>query len=226
MFRVEDLLDLSQCPCPELFPSSEYVWEALKQLPELARQKATKPQQHCKIIGAPFIGEGVSIGKGTVVEHGAVIQGPSVIGEDCEIRSSAYIRGNVIVGNDCVLGNACEFKNCVLFNNAQVPHFSYVGDSILGYKAHLGAGVVLSNFRSLKGNITVKHDGKSLDTGLRKFGAILGDGADIGCNCVLNPGSIIGRNSILYPNVLWRGVCPADHIVKLRQQHEIVVRRK
>ena len=151
---------------------------------------------------------------------GAVIKGPTIIGENCEIRSSAYIRGNVITGNGCVLGNASEFKNCILFNHAQVPHFSYVGDSILGHKAHLGAGVVLSNLKSTTGNVKVN----DLDTGLRKFGAIIGDEADIGCNCVLNPGSVIGRRAILYPNVLWRGVCPAGKVVKLRQVCEMTDR--
>src|SRR5207249_1465157 len=149
---------------------------------------------------ANFTKDGKILGKGTVIEEGATIKGPAIIGRDCEIRANAYIRGNVIVGDGCVLGNASEFKNCVLFDGCQVPHFSYVGDSILGHKAHLGAGVILSNVKSIKGNVTV--DGK--DTGLRKFGAVIGDGADIGFNCVLNPGSNIGRNSILYPNILWR----------------------
>src|ERR1051326_2654038 len=225
MFRVNDLLDLSQYPCPELFADSEFVWEALKRLPDFVK-KRMKPSRHGTLVGTPYIAGDVMIGKGTIIEHGAVIHGPTIIGDDCQVRSSAYIRGNVIVGNGCVLGNASEFKNAILFNNVQVPHFSYVGDSVLGYKAHLGAGVILSNVKSVKGNVTVKHEAKELDSGLRKFGAVIGDNADIGCNCVLNPGSIIGRGSILYPNVLWRGVCPANSIVKLRQQHETAVRRK
>ena len=223
MFRAEELLDLKEFAFPELFDGCEFVWDALKKLPEFAKQRvSTTATGYEATIGTPYIGENVVIGKGTVIEHGAVVKGPTIIGTNCEVRASAYIRGNVIVGDGCVLGNACEFKNAVLFNGAQVPHFSYVGDSILGYKAHLGAGVILSNVKSAKGNVVV--DGK--DTGLRKFGAVIGDGADIGCKCVLNPGSIIGRHSILYPNVLWRGVCPADSVVKLRQQHEIVVRKK
>jgi NDP-sugar pyrophosphorylase family protein len=224
MFRAENFLDLKQFPFPELFDGGENVWDALKKLPEFVKQQL-KPSRLGKILGVPYIADDVMIGKGTVVEHGATIKGPAIIGENCQVRSSAYIRGDVIVGNECVLGNASEFKNAVLFNNVQVPHFSYVGDSILGYKAHLGAGVILSNVKSIKGNVTVKY-GTDIDTGLRKFGAVIGDGCDIGCNCVLNPGSIIGRNSVLYPNILWRGVCPADSIVKLRQQHEIIVRRK
>lgn len=223
MFAVKDLLDLKEFAFPELFEGCEFVWDALKRLPEFAKQRCkTTATGFEATIGTPYIGENVVIGKGTVIEHGAVIKGPTIIGANCEVRSSAYIRGNVIVGDNCVLGNTCEFKNAVLFNGVQVPHFSYVGDSILGHKAHLGAGVILSNVKSTPGHVTVE----SKDTGLRKFGAIIGDGADIGCNCVLAPGSVIGRHSILYPNVLWRGVCPADTVVKLRQEHEIVARRK
>jgi len=224
MFRAENFFDLKQCSFPELFEGDEYVWNALKKLPDFIKQHL-KPARLCTTIGVPYIADDVYVGKGTVIEHGAVIKGPAIIGENCQIRSSAYIRGDVIVGNDCVLGNASEFKNAVLFNGVQVPHFSYVGDSILGFKAHLGAGVILSNAKSMKGNIAVKY-GNNIDTGLRKLGAIIGDGCDIGCNCVLNPGSIIGRNTVLYPNILWRGVCPADSIVKLRQQLETIVRRK
>ena len=221
MFRPADLLDLTQFAFPDLFERDANVWEALRRLPEFV-QHHLRPGQLGAVIGSAYIGEAVFVGKGTTIEPGAVIKGPAMIGANCQIRSNAYIRENVIVGDGCVLGNACEFKNSVLFNNCQVPHFSYVGDSILGAKAHLGAGVILSNVKSVTGNVTVE----KLDTGLRKFGAILGDGADIGCNCVLSPGTIIGRNSILYPNVLWRGVCPPDSIVKLRQQHEVIVRRR
>jgi NDP-sugar pyrophosphorylase family protein len=225
MFRTADYLDLTQFQFPELFHSCDHVWDALKTLPNFVRQQLKPGHRGAIIIGNPFIAEDVQIGAGTVIEHGAVIKGPAIIGENCEIRSSAYIRGNVIVGNKCVLGNASEFKNAILFNGAGVPHFSYVGDSILGHKAHLGAGVILSNLKSVKGNVTIKQV-TELDTGLRKFGAIIGDGADVGCNCVLNPGSVIGRRTILYPNILWRGVAPADSIVKLRQEQEIAIRHQ
>ena len=220
MFRPDDLLDLTQFAFPELFAADAEVWTALAKLPAFIPHHL-RPDNLGTVTGSAFIGPQVFIGKGTAIEPGAVIKGPAIIGAHCQIRASAYIRENVIVGDGCVLGNACEFKNSVLFNGCQVPHFSYVGDSILGHKAHLGAGVILSNVKAVKGNVTVA----KLDTGLRKFGAILGDGADIGCNCVLSPGTIIGRHTILYPNILWRGVCPPDSIVKLRQEHEIVVRR-
>lgn len=221
MFAPDDLFDLAQFPFPQLFANCRSAWDALGKIGEFTTRHL-QPGNHGKPIGAPYIAPDVFIGEGTTIEHGAVIKGPAIIGKNCEIRSSAYVRGNVIVGDGCVLGNASEFKNAVLFNGAQVPHFSYVGDSILGHKAHLGAGVILSNLKSTKGNVVVAGH----DTGLRKFGALIGDGADIGCNCVLTPGSVIGRGSVLYPNVLWRGVCPPDSIVKLRQQHDVVVRRK
>ena len=221
MFRPQDLLDLTQFPFPKLFDGCEFVWSALAKLPAFVQQNL-RPGNAGTVTGNVFIGPAVYIGAGTEIEPGAVIKGPAIIGANCQIRSSAYIRENVIVGDDCVLGNACEFKNSVLFNGCQVPHFSYVGDSILGHKAHLGAGVILSNVKAVKGNVKVG----TQDTGLRKFGAIIGDGADVGCNCVLNPGTIIGRHSILYPNILWRGVCPPDSIVKLRQEQEVVVRRR
>ncbi|MGA2605211.1 MAG: DapH/DapD/GlmU-related protein, partial [Verrucomicrobiia bacterium] len=150
MFRAEDFLDLKEFAFPELFDGVENVWDALKRLSAFLR-KHLKPARLGTTVGTPYIGEDVFIGKGTVVEHGATIKGPAIIGENCQIRSSAYIREDVIVGNDCVLGNASEFKNAVLLNGVQVPHFSYVGDSILGCKAHLGAGVILSNVKSTKG---------------------------------------------------------------------------
>ena len=132
------------------------------------------------------------IGEGTIIEHGAMIKGPAWIGANCHVRNGCYVRENVIVGDDAVLGNSCEFKNCLLFDGVQVPHFNYVGDSILGYKSHLGAGAILSNVKLDHGEIVIETDGGKVNSGLRKFGAILGDHAEIGCNAVLNPGSIIG----------------------------------
>lgn len=221
MFPTADYLDLTATQFPQLFADCNDVWDALGNIGTFI-QTHIRPGNAGKLLGQPYIAEDVQIGAGTVIEHGATVKGPAIIGANCEIRSSAYIRGNVIVGDGCVLGNASEFKNAVLFHGAQVPHFSYVGDSILGHKAHLGAGVILSNVKSIKGNVIVDQR----DTGLRKFGAIIGDHAEVGCNCVLSPGSIIGRGSVLYPNVLWRGVCPAHHIVKLRQSHDLVVRQR
>jgi len=224
MIRTTDLLDLAQFEHAALFDGCEFPWQALPRIKEYIRAHL-KPANRARLLGAPFVGPDVFVGEGTVIEHGAVLKGPAIIGRNCEIRAGAYVRDNVIAGDGCVLGNSCEFKNAVLFNGAQVPHFSYVGDSILGCKAHLGAGVICSNLKSVKSSVAVVWDGRQIDTGLRKFGAVVGDGADVGCNCVLNPGSIIGRNSVLYPTVNWRGVCAANLVVKLRQQQEIVAKR-
>ena len=223
MFKPTDLFDLSQTEHAALFDGCEHAWEAL---PKIADYVARQPRQSPpKRFPGASIGGNVFIGEGTVVEPGAMIKGPAIIGRNCQIRHNAYIREQAIVGNDCVVGNSCELKNALLFNGAQVPHFNYVGDSILGFKAHLGAGVILSNFKAFKGNITVPINGVPFDTGLRKFGALLGDGVDIGCNAVLNPGSIIGRHSVIYPGTNWRGYLPADSIVKNKAVVEEVARR-
>jgi UDP-N-acetylglucosamine diphosphorylase / glucose-1-phosphate thymidylyltransferase / UDP-N-acetylgalactosamine diphosphorylase / glucosamine-1-phosphate N-acetyltransferase / galactosamine-1-phosphate N-acetyltransferase len=169
MFRAEDFLDLKEFAFPELFDGAENVWDALKRCPRSSASTSSR-RGSARPWARRTLAKKVMIGKGTVVEHGATIKGPAIIGENCQIRSSAYIREDVIVGNDCVLGNASEFKNAVLFNGAQVPHFSYVGDSILGYKAHLGAGVILSNVKSIKGNVTVKHTGTTSTRGCANSG--------------------------------------------------------
>jgi len=153
-----------------------------------------------------------------------VIRGPAWIGRNCQIRAGCYIRENVLVGDGCVLGNSCEFKNCVVFDHCEVPHYNYVGDSILGHKAHLGAGVILSNVRLDRGEVIVR-DGVDLhSTGLKKFGAIIGDYAEVGCNSVVNPGTLIGRRSVIYPLTNVSGVIPADSILKNRQQQSLIPR--
>ena len=224
MYRAEDLFDLSQTEHAAIFEGCEYAWEALKKIKAYIAANL-RPAQYHRLEGEAYIGPNVFIGEGTVVEHGAMIKGPAIIGKNCQIRHNAYIREDVIVGDNCVIGNACEFKNALLFNNAQVPHFSYVGDSIFGYKAHLGAGVKISNVKLAPENVTVEKDGIPFDTGLRKFGALLGDNTDIGCNSVLNPGSIIGRGSMIYPNTSWRGFLPGNMIVKNQAKQDVVVRR-
>jgi NDP-sugar pyrophosphorylase family protein len=224
MFKPSDLFDLAQTEHSALFDQCIYAWEALKKIKEYI-QTNLRAELRNKCVGSAWIGTEVFIGEGTVVEDGAMIKGPALIGRNCQIRHNAYIREDVVVGDNCVIGNSCELKNALVFNDCQVPHFNYVGDSVLGHKAHLGAGVVLSNFKAFKGNITVEIDGKPFDTGLRKFGALLGDGADIGCNAVLNPGSIIGRGSIIYPCTNWRGILPANMIVKNRAAQEVAVKR-
>jgi NDP-sugar pyrophosphorylase family protein len=224
MFKPADLFDLKQTEHADLFDGCEYAWDALKKLKDYIKTNL-QPGLKNRCEGIAFIGDDVFIGEGTVVEDGAMIKGPAIIGKNCEIRHNAYIRDYVIIGDDCVIGNSCEFKNTLLFNEAKVPHFSYVGDSIFGYGAHLGAGVKVSNVKLMPGNVTVELDGVPFDTGLRKFGALLADNTDIGCNSVLNPGSIVGRGSVIYPCTNWRGILPANMIAKNKAGVEVVVRR-
>jgi NDP-sugar pyrophosphorylase family protein len=224
MFKPEDIFDLSQTEHAALFDGCTYAWEALKRIKEYVATQV-RPGLKNRCDGDAYIGDDVFIGEGTVVEDGVMIKGPAIIGRNCQIRHNAYLREDVIVGDNCVVGNSCELKNAVLFNGAQVPHFNYVGDSILGHQAHLGAGAVLSNVKSVKGNIFLVVEGQPFDTGLRKFGALIGDHAEIGCNAVLNPGSIIGRHAIVYPNVCWRDVLPANMIAKNKATVEVVTLR-
>ena len=222
-FTVAELFDLAQTEHAALFDGCNYAWEALKKIePYLA--KVTRQNPPPRFPGAS-IGDRVIIGAGTVVEPGALIKGPAIIGKNCQIRHNAYLRENVIIGDDCVVGNASELKNALLFNGVQVPHYNYVGDSILGHKAHLGAGAKISNVKLFPGNIEVEVDGVPRDTGLRKFGALMGDGAEAGCNAVLNPGSILGRGAVVYPNVFWRGILPANTIAKNKAVIEVVVKQ-
>ena len=181
MFRPADLFDLAQTGHAAVFTGCEFAWDALKRISGYVAANV-RPGLKNRCDGVAFIGQQVSIGEGTTVEDGAMIKGPAIIGRNCQIRHNAYIRENVVIGDHCVVGNSTEIKNSLLFNHAVAPHFNYVGDSILGHKTHLGAGVILSNFKSLPGNVTVEIDGKPFDTGLRKFGAMIGDGAEIGCN--------------------------------------------
>jgi NDP-sugar pyrophosphorylase family protein len=224
MFKPSDLFDLRQTDHAALFEGCEDAWDALKGLKAYVNAHI-RPSPHAHDQARVFIGEDVFIGEGTVIEDGVMIKGPAIIGRNCEIRHNAYIREHVIVGDRCVIGNACEIKHSLLFNQSVVPHFSYVGDSILGFKAHLGAGVKISNVKLIPGNIKVQKSNTPFDTGLRKFGALLGDHTDIGCNSVLNPGSIIGRNSVVYPNMNWRGVLPPNMLAKNKATQEVVVRR-
>jgi len=224
MFKPADLFDLNQTEHAAIFDGCKFTWDALKKI-EGYLAANLKPARHNSGAGRAFIGEKVFIGEGTVIEDGAMIKGPAIIGKNCQIRHNAYLRENVIIGDDCVVGNSTEIKNSPLFNHAVAPHFNYVGDSILGHKAHLGAGVKISNFKMFPGNIEVEMDGQPFDTGLRKFGALLGDGAEVGCNAVLNPGSILGRGAVVYPNVFWRGILPANMIAKNKAGIDVVVKR-
>jgi len=224
-----DYLDLTQTQASGLFEAGGEVWEVLPRIaPWLAENLA--PQNDGTFRGSArdsvWIGPQVRIGRGTVIFPGAIVMGPAWIGENCTIAPGCYIRENVILGNNVIAGNSCEFKNCVVFDRVETPHWNYVGDSVLGYRAHLGAGVILSNWRHDGGPVPVIDPAAGrIETGLPKFGAIIGDHADVGARAVLNPGSLIGRGSIIYPGVIWRGTLPAGKIVKLRQEQEVVDKR-
>ncbi|MDB6029050.1 MAG: Nucleoside-diphosphate-sugar pyrophosphorylase [Verrucomicrobiales bacterium] len=224
MLKPADLFDLTQTEHAKIFEGCDFAWDALKRLKDYLRANL-RPALHNRCEGDAFIGDDVFIGEGTVVEDGVMIKGPAIIGKNCEIRHNAYIRDHVIIGDNCVIGNSCEIKHSMLFNGCAVPHFNYVGDSILGYKAHLGAGVKISNVKLTPGNVFVEKEGVPFDTGLRKFGALVGDYAEVGCNAVLNPGSIIGRSSLIYPCLNWRGILPANLVAKNKAAQEIIVWR-
>ena len=223
-FAPAEFVALEHTTHAKLFENQRYIWDALKQIASYL-QFRLKPAVLGQLMGKPFISNTVFIGNGTIVEQGAVIKGPAWIGEKCHIRSGCYVRENVIVGNGVVMGNSCEFKNCIVCDEAQVPHFNYVGDSILGCRAHLGAGVILSNVKLDHREISVATDDGIVATGLTKFGAIIGDRTEIGCNTVVNPGTVIGRDCIIYPCANIRGVIPRAHIVKVRQDLQIMSRR-
>jgi NDP-sugar pyrophosphorylase family protein len=212
-FLPADYLDLKQTDHAALFHGVTQVWEILPKLVHYLEEQLV-PANFGRTIGDPVIGDHVFIGRGTVVEPGAYIKGPAWIGADCQIRHGAYIRENVIIGAGSVVGNSCEIKNSFLCNGCQIPHFNYVGDSILGAKVHLAAGVIVSNLKLNGDFITLRVDEQIITTGLRKFGALIGDHAEVGCNAVINPGSIIGRKSLIYPGVSWRGTLPANSIAK------------
>ena len=239
MLRPEDFFDLEAFEFPELFHDCEYVWQAISGIGKFALTMIMSRDSD-GISGHVMPGahmadaQTVIIGKGTTVEPGAYIEGPTIIGEDCQIRHGAYIRGNVIIGNNSVVGHDTEIKNSIMLNYSQAPHFAYVGDSILGNHVNLGAGTKLSNLPVLSSKdktgrrptIRIEVDGKIYDTGLIKFGAIVGDEAQTGCNVVANPGCLIGRRTLIYPSIsLKKGYYPPDRVVKLRQQVETVERR-
>ncbi len=208
--QTENYLDLSKTIASEIFSGLSYPWEALPKIKDFILNLGPKlPKDEFEEIK-----ENVWVSKEAVIANSAFIAGPTIICKGTEIRHCAFIRGSVIVGENCVVGNSTELKNAILFNNVQVPHFNYIGDSILGFKAHFGAGSIVSNVKSDKSNVSVLMNGNKTDTGLRKFGAIVADYVEIGCNAVLNPGTIIGRNSNVYPTSMVRGVIGENMIFK------------
>ena len=207
---IQQLLDLEHTIAAAQFATLTYPWEALPQISgwiiELGKTLSSEEYEQR--------GENVWIAKSATVYPSDYIVGPAIIGPNTEVRHGAFIRGNALVGANCVVGNSVELKNVVLFDKVQVPHYNYVGDSILGYKAHMGAGSITSNVKSDKTLVTVRTGDALLESGLKKFGAILGDGVEVGCNSVLNPGSVIGRNSNIYPLSMVRGHVAENSIYK------------
>ena len=207
--KIEELLDLSHTIAADLFREKTYPWEVLGEISAFIEKLGeTPPTEEFDHPQA-----GVWIAKDAKVFPSAYIGAPCIIDHGAEVRHCAFIRGSAIVGQNAVVGNSVELKNVVLFDNVQVPHYNYVGDSVLGYKAHMGAGSITSNVKSDKTLVVVKGD-EQIETGRKKFGAILGDHVEVGCNSVLNPGTVIGRNSHIYPVSSVRGVIPADAIYK------------
>ena len=212
--KITNLYNLSETIAAALFQGLVYPWEAL---PEISKFICRLGETLDKNKFEQRDGQ-VWVAKTAKVAPTASINGPAIIDEEAEIRHCAFIRGNAIVGKGAVVGNSTELKNVVLFNKVQVPHYNYVGDAILGYKAHMGAGSITSNVKSDKTLVVVKSGDGEIATGLKKFGAMLGDGVEVGCNSVLNPGTVIGPNSNIYPLSMVRGVVPANSIYKTKKK--------
>lgn len=215
-FMTKNLYDLSKTKASELLESCTYPWEALSKIGEYIISLGSTLDEEIY----EKKGENIWIAKSAKVAPTASITGPAIIGEETEVRHCAFIRGNALVGNNAVVGNSTELKNTILFDNVQVPHYNYVGDSILGYKAHMGAGSIASNVRSDKQLVVVKDGDTKIETGLKKFGAMIGDNVEVGCGSVLNPGTVIGRNSNIYPLSSVRGCVKESSIYK--KQGEVV----
>ena len=208
--KITELYDLTHTIAADYLKQFTYPWEALKGIGELISSLGNQlnPDEYDNPA------ENVWIHKTAKVFPSAYIGSPCIIGANTEVRHCAFIRGSALVGDNCVVGNSVELKNVIIFDNVQTPHYNYVGDSILGYKSHMGAGSITSNVKSDKTNVVIKSNGETIETGIKKSGAMLGDYVEVGCNSVLNPGTVVGRNSNIYPTSCVRGVVPADSIWK------------
>ncbi len=218
-FTIERLLDLKETIAAELFEGKTYPWEVLPEIKDfiLKLGKTLDPEEYEYKEGD------IWIARSAEVAPAACINGPAIIGKNTEVRHCAFIRGNAIVGDGCVVGNSTELKNVVIFNCVQVPHYNYVGDSVLGYKSHMGAGSICSNVKSDKQLVVVKDKEEKVETGLKKFGAMLGDHVEVGCGSVLNPGTVIGKNTNIYPLSSVRGCVPSDSIYK--NKNEVIYKK-
>ena len=220
MYKTKDLYDLSHTLAAPLLEKTEYPWEALDGIKDfILALGPTLPKDEFDEVKP-----GVWVAKDATVYPSALLNPPCIIGHKTEVRHCAFIRGSALVGNGAVVGKSVEIKNAILFNGVQVPHFNYVGDSVMGYKSHMGAGSVTSNVKSDKTLVVVKDGKEEIATGRKKFGAMVGDLVEVGCNSVLNPGTVLGPRASVYPTSCVRGVIPADHIFK--NKNEIVLRKK
>lgn len=214
MYKIKDLYDLNETIAAELFEGKEYPWEVLADIGDFILKLGDKlPKDEFTKKG-----DNIWIHKSVTIAPTATLNGPLIIDEETEVRPGAFIRGKAIVGKNCVVGNSTELKNVVLFNTVQVPHYNYVGDSILGTHSHMGAGSITSNVKSDKTLVVVKDGDERIETGLKKFGAMLGDYVEVGCNSVLNPGTMIGRHTNVYPLSCVRGVIPENSIFKNKDE--------
>ena len=210
LLKTSELYDLSHTAARELLENTEYPWEALPKIGAFILElQKTLPSDEYECAG-----ENVFIHKSARIYPNNYIAGPCIIGANTEVRPGAFIRGNALIGENCVVGNSTELKNVILFDNVQVPHYNYVGDSVLGYRAHMGAGAVTSNVKQDKSLVAVRGEGEKLETGLKKFGAMLADNVEIGCSAVLNPGTVVGKGSHIYPLSMVRGFVPSGMIYK------------
>ena len=218
MLTTKELFDLSHTLAAPLLLPTEYPWEALEGIKEMILELG-------KTLGDDYeeVAEHVWLHKTVKRFPNNYIEGPCIIGPNSQVRPGAFVRGSALVGEDCVVGNSTELKNVILFDHVQVPHYNYVGDSILGYHSHMGAGCITSNVKADNKNVVIKGDGVQLETGRRKVGAFLGNYADLGCNAVCNPGTVIGCHTSVYPTTCLRGIIPEDSIVK---NDGTVVKRK
>ena len=210
MYTIKDLYDLDHTLAADYLKGFTYPWEALGGIKDLILTLGPKldPEQYAEVSPQ------VWVHRTATVALTAYLGAPCIIGAGTEVRHCAFVRGSALVGENCVVGNSVELKNVILFDNVQTPHYNYVGDSILGYRSHMGAGSITSNVKSDKSLVVVHGQGENVETGLKKFGAMLGDFVEVGCNSVLNPGTVIGRESNIYPLSCVRGVVPARHIYK------------
>ena len=223
--EISEFFDLSKTDYSGYFRDLKYPWDILDKIPGIIEDNLNPDDRSGEVSADALVSNNVEIGDGTIVEPGATIKGPAIIGNNCEIRSGAYIRKDVVVGNGVTIGHSTELKRSLILDEAEIPHFTYVGDSVIGWKGHLGAGVKISNLKVNREPVVVHLEDGDFPTGRRKFGCLLGDQAEIGCNSVLNPGTLIGRRTLCTANTSLSGYYPPDSFIKLTQKIEVEERK-